>query len=66
MPVEMLEKILLYAAVSKSSPMENNSLDVYRGLASVCRLWRDVMESDHFRYMYLEQIANREYRLKEN
>ena len=55
----MLTKILLHAAISRSSPTKNNSLDVYRGLASVCRQWRDVIESDHFRQKYFKYIASR-------
>ena len=60
LPTEMLSKLLLYIAISRSSPTENNSLDVYRDLASVCRRWRDVIKSDHFRQKYFYYIALRE------
>ena len=60
LPVEMLMKIIFFAAVSRSSHKRNNSLDVYRGMAPVCTLWRDVIDSDHFRKKYIKYIAKRE------
>ena len=57
---KMWSTLLLYVAISRSSPTKNNSLDVYRGLASVCHRWRDVIESDHFRQKYFRYIAIRE------
>ena len=52
----MLEKILSDAAISKASPMVDNNIEVYRDLAAVCRLWKDVIDGDHFREEFVHRL----------
>ena len=58
LPLEMLEKILLEAAVSKASPYLNNNADVYHDLAAVCSLWKDIIDGDHFRWTFKYRVLS--------
>ena len=57
LPVEILDKILLEAAILRASKLEDDNAEVYRDLASVCRLWRNVIETDHFRRKFIRLIV---------
>lgn len=56
LPVELLEKILLDCAIRKADPVFDNNSDVYHDLAVVCRLWKDIIDSDHFRSNFLSRL----------
>ena len=63
-PEELLEKVLVEAAVMKASrgPICNNNERVYRGLAGVWRQWKRVVEDEEFREMFLYRV-NRDCKL---
>ena len=59
LPLEMVEKIMLDAAISKASPTFDNNAEVYRDLAAVCRQWKDVLDGEQFRRQFLRLLISR-------
>ena len=57
LPTEMVEKILLEAALMTVDPIANNGLPIYRNLAGVCRLWRSILDKEIFHNTFLTAIA---------
>ena len=55
----MLEKTLLDAAISKAHPRLDNNSEIYGDLAAVCRLWKDILDGDHFRRMFRSRLRSR-------
>ena len=53
----MLEKILLDAAILKAHPTRDNNSDVHRSLASVCVLWKDIVDGDQFYKMFCRGVG---------
>ena len=58
LPEEILEKILLDAAILNASPTSDNNADVYRQLAAVCRLWKKVVGGDEFCDEFLRRLKS--------
>ena len=52
----MVEKILLEAAVDRSSPTADDIQSVYRDLASVCSLWQKILDGTEFQRLFLERL----------
>ena len=57
LPTEILNKILLEVALSEAHSTKNNTQEVYRGLAVVCGMWKDIVETDHFQKKFVTRLA---------
>ena len=56
--MEILEKILLDAAILNASPTSDNNAEVYRHLAAVSRLWKKVVDGEEFRAEFLRRLKS--------
>ena len=58
LPNEILEMILLDAAVLKARPMRDDYSKIYGDLAAVCGLWKDILDGDHFRRTFRSRLRS--------
>ena len=57
LPEEIVEKILIEAAVDRSSPTDDDIQSVYHGLASVCRQWRHIFDGTIFQRTFIRRLC---------
>ena len=59
LPAEMVEKILLDAAISEASPVYDNNDEIFRKLKDVCGFWKEIVNSDHFLQLFQRRLRAR-------